>query len=118
MKNFKQLQVWQKAIAITKATYKLTEKFPTDERFGLTSQMNRAAISIASNIAEGSSRKSQKDYYRFLEIALGSVFELETQLLVAIEVSRVTQDEQTTWLLDQLDQEQKMLMAFMEKISQ
>src|ERR1700755_1396796 len=72
MRNFKELKVWQKGFDIAINSYKLTATFPAEEKFGLISQINRAAVSIASNIAEGSSRNSDKDYKRFIEISLGS----------------------------------------------
>lgn len=113
MKNFKELRVWQNGMEITKLCYKLTAAFPQHEKFGLVSQINRAAVSIPANIAEGSSRKSQKDYFRFLEIALGSAFELESLLLVAIAINYITETD-TKELLDLISSEQKMLMSFME----
>lgn len=81
MKNFKKLKVWKKGMDITVEVYSLTEKLPDSQKFGLATQMQRAAISITSNIAEGSSRTSDKDYKRFLEYSLGSCFELENQLI-------------------------------------
>ncbi|HSH50673.1 MAG TPA: four helix bundle protein [Bacteroidales bacterium] len=78
MKNFKKLKIWQKGFKIVIETYNITKEFPKDEKFTLTNQVNRSAVSITSNIAEGSSRRSQKDYFRFIEIALGSCFELES----------------------------------------
>lgn len=83
MRNFKQLLIWQKGFQITINAIKMIAKFPKEEKFNLSSQISRAAVSIPSNIAEGSSRKSSKEFCRFLEIALGSTFELETQLLIA-----------------------------------
>src|SRR5438132_7726847 len=83
MFNFEKLEVWQKAIQFADVVYRLTKAFPDDERFGLTSQMRRAAVSISSNIAEGTSRHSKDDYARFLEIATGSVFEVVSQSLIA-----------------------------------
>src|SRR5712691_9808651 len=83
MFNFEKLDVWQKAIHFADLVYKQTRNFPADERFGLTNQMRRAAVSISSNIAEGSSRMSQSDFGRFLEIATGSVFEVTSQAFVA-----------------------------------
>ncbi len=73
MFNFEKLDVWQKAVALADVVYSQTRKFPAEERFGLTNQMRRAAVSISSNIAEGSSRMSQADFARFIEIATGSV---------------------------------------------
>ncbi|MBI5384786.1 MAG: four helix bundle protein [Verrucomicrobia bacterium] len=82
MFNFEKLEVWQKAIDFADVIYSLTRGFPDSERFGLTSQMRRAAVSISSNIAEGSSRHSRNDYARFLEIATGSVFEVVSESVI------------------------------------
>jgi len=83
MFNFEKLDVWQKAIDFADVVYVATRAFPGDERFGLTNQMRRAAVSISSNIAEGTSRHSPDDYGRFLEIATGSVFEVVSQSFIA-----------------------------------
>src|SRR5258708_14348703 len=83
MFNFEKVEVWKKAIQFPDLVYRLTKTFPDNERFGLTSQMRRAAVSISSNIAEGTSRHSRDDYARFLEIATGSVFEVVSQSFVA-----------------------------------
>jgi four helix bundle protein len=80
---FERLETWQKAIEFADVVYRLTRAFPDDERFGLTSQMRRAAVSISSNIAEGSSRFSKADFARFLEIATGSVFEVVSQAFIS-----------------------------------
>lgn len=82
MFNFEKLDVWQKAIAFADLVYNHTRNFPADERFGLTNQMRRAAVSISSNIAEGTSRMSQADFARFIEIATGSVFEVVSQAFI------------------------------------
>jgi four helix bundle protein len=82
MFNFEKLDVWQKAIQFADLVYKCTKGFPDDERFGLTNQMRRSAVSISSNIAEGGSRHSHDDYARFLEIATGSVFEVVSQSFI------------------------------------
>ena len=79
MFNLEKLEVWQKAIVFADLVYNQTRNFPADERFGLTNQMRRAAVSISSNIAEGTSRISQTDFARFIEIATGSVFEVVSQ---------------------------------------
>ena len=86
MRNFKELKIWQKGFQIAINSFRITETFPAQEKFGLAIQINKAGASIPSNIAEGSSRKSDKDYSRFAEISLGSAFELETQLLIAKEI--------------------------------
>jgi four helix bundle protein len=82
MFNFEKLDVWQKAIDFADLVYKHTRHFPDEERFGLTNQMRRAAVSISSNIAEGTSRTSQIDFGRFIEIATGSVFEVTSQAFI------------------------------------
>jgi four helix bundle protein len=83
MFNFEKLETWQKAIAFADLVYRITRSFPDDERFGLTSQMRRAAVSVSSNIAEGSARHSRDDYSRFLEIATGSLFEVVSQSFIS-----------------------------------
>ncbi len=81
--HFRELEVWQLAMALAKRVYELTAEFPRDERYGLTSQIQRSAVSIPSNIAEGNARLSTRDYARFISISLGSTAELQTQLLLA-----------------------------------
>jgi four helix bundle protein len=115
MKNFKELKIWQKGLEIAVKSFKLVESFPKEERFGLSIQITKAEVSIPSNIAEGSSRSSEKDYNRFLEIALGSGFELETQLLIA-EAVNFGAKETRDWLLQTLNEEQRMLSSFMQKL--
>jgi four helix bundle protein len=83
MHRYKDLTVWQKAMELVVEIYKITEKFPLKERYGLISQMNRCAISIPSTIAEGAGRNTTKDFDHFLAISLGSSFELHTQLLLS-----------------------------------
>ena len=83
MFNFEKLEVWKKSIVLASGVYDLTKSFPADERFGLTSQMRRAAVSISSNVAEGCSRSSKTDFRRFVEIATGSAFELISQANIA-----------------------------------
>jgi four helix bundle protein len=83
MFNFEKLEVWQKSIALADHVYAATKLFPADERFGLTNQMRRAAVSISSNLAEGCSRGSKQDFRRFVEISVGSTFELVSQARIA-----------------------------------
>ncbi len=115
MRNFKELKIWQKGFEIAVDTYKITASFPSSEKFGLTSQLTRAAVSIPSNVAEGSSRKSEKDYHRFIEISLGSSFELETQILIAKAVG-LNQSIVYDDLLSKINEEQKMLASFMNSL--
>jgi four helix bundle protein len=115
MKKYKELKIWQKGIEIVKETYRISKLLPEYERFGLTSQMTRAAVSVPANIAEGSSRLSDKEYFRFLEIALGSVFELDTHLIVIREINFVA-DSELDHLFKMLEEEGKMINSFLSKL--
>lgn len=81
--NFKNLNIWKLALELANEVYSLTDQFPKNEEFGLKSQLRRCSVSVASNIAEGSSRSSNKDFNRFLEISLGSLYELQTQIIIS-----------------------------------
>jgi len=115
MKNYKELKIWEKGIEIVKLTYQLAKQFPQEEKYGIISQMTRAAVSIPANIAEGSSRNSEKDYVRFLEIAMGSAFELQTYYEIAKEMNWTKLDDLNnadTILLEEI----KMIFSFINKI--
>ena len=94
MRNYRDLIVWQKGMDLVAAVYQATQSFPTEERFGLTSQMRRAAVSIPSNIAEGQGRDSAREFKHFLSISYGSLCELQTQLLLSERLSFL--DHQST----------------------
>lgn len=108
MFNFEKLEVWQKAIEFADLVYSQTRDFPADERFGLTNQMRRASVSISSNIAEGSSRFSKKDFARFIEIACGSVFEVVSQCFIGRNQGFLS-SEQFEILYHAAEQQGKML---------
>ena len=93
MHKFKELIVWQKAVDLAVETYKVTKKFPADERFGLTSQMNRCAVSVPSNIAEGAGRNTDGEFNHFLGVATGSAFEFETQLIIASKLNIINEED-------------------------
>lgn len=116
MKNFKQLLIWQKGFQIAVDSFNLIQSFPKEERFALANQITKAAVSIPSNIAEGSSRTSERDYHRFLEISLGSSYELETQVLIANAV-KYGREELHKAMLRNIEEEQKMLVGFMNKLA-
>ncbi len=116
MRNFKELKIWQNGIEIALKTYRLTETFPKEDKYAIVQQMNRASVSIPSNIAEGSSRKSQKDYSRFIDIAIGSTFELETQILIAEKLKKGDQ-QLLQELKKALIEEQKMLNGFQNSLT-
>ena len=112
--NYKNLKIWKLGIEIVDAIFQLLQHFPSDERFGLIAQMSRCSISIPSNIAEGSSR-TDKAFSHFIDIALGSSFELETQLIIAFKRNYITQ-EQLTKIEENLEEFQKMTMSFQNKL--
>ncbi|HAI41129.1 MAG TPA: diversity-generating retroelement protein bAvd family protein, partial [Maribacter sp.] len=93
MRDFKKLEIWKNGITIVKHVYSLVQKLPSEEKFGLKSQLSRAAVSVPSNIAEGCSRNSEVEFKRFLEIAQGSLFEVETQLIISEELKFLDSDE-------------------------
>ncbi len=86
MHNYKELKIWKGGCSLVKKIYEVTKHFPSSEMYGLVSQMRRAAVSVPSNIAEGTGRASDKDFLRFLKMTTGSLFELETQLILAHEL--------------------------------
>jgi four helix bundle protein len=93
MHKFKELVVWQKSVDLAVDVYRITKKFPTDERFGVISRMNRSAVSVSSNIAEGAGRNTDGEFKNFLGIASGSSFELETQLIIANKLNIVDAED-------------------------
>ena len=110
--NFKQLLVWKESMDLVKHVYLITSTLPDKERFTLVSQMNRSAISIPSNIAEGSGRTTEREFIRYLEIAISSSFELETQLLLIKDLYDMDVNE----VLLKLDQIQLKIRAFRKKL--
>ena len=108
MFNFEKLEVWHKAIDFADFVYKVTRTFPGDERFGLTNQMRRAAVSVSSNIAEGSARISRADFARFIEISTGSLFEVVSQSVVARR-QRFLSEQDYTSLYGAAEEQSRML---------
>ena len=101
-KSYKDLEVWQKGMALAKDIYKVTADFPGEEKFGLVNQIRRAAVSIPSNIAEGHARAGRGEFKHFISIAMGSVAESETQLILSAELGYLSQDIAAAFL-DRLD---------------
>jgi len=93
MHDFRQLDVWEESVLVAEAVYRLTSEFPNEERFGLTTQTRRAAVSVSSNIAEGAGRGRSKEMAQFLRIALGSLSELETQIEIACRLGYLSSDQ-------------------------
>lgn len=96
------LEAWKGAILLVKAVYRLSQTFPKEELYGLTSQMRRAAVSIPSNLAEGAARSSQKEFAQFLSIARGAISELDTQLVIALELGYMEDGEAIFACLDRV----------------
>ena len=116
MHNLKELKIWNKAIDLTVETYKATANFPSEEKYGLTSQIRKSAVSIPSNIAEGAGRNSNGEFVHFLGIANGSSYELQTQLIVSNKLQLIS-DETVSPLLNQIDEIQKMNYKFQQTIN-
>ncbi|MCD6494915.1 four helix bundle protein [Candidatus Bipolaricaulota bacterium] len=115
MTSYRDLVVWQKAMALVSAVYKLTAAFPGSERFGLASQIQRAAVSVPSNIAEGQGRLATKEFRQFLGISRGSLKELETQLMISVDLGYASTEEIAT-CLDLADEIGRMLNALIKAL--
>jgi four helix bundle protein len=115
MHNFKELIVWQKARKLVKETYLIIGLFPEEEKYGIVSQIRRASVSIPANIAEGAGRNTDKDFGRFLDIANGSCFELETLLILAVDLDYLSKSKYDIILKD-IEEIQKMIYGLRNKI--
>ncbi|CAG5083316.1 four helix bundle protein [Parvicella tangerina] len=114
MHNFRELKIWKESMELAHQVNTVCSDFPDHEKYGLTSQLRRASVSVPSNISEGSSRKSTKDFIRFLRIAMGSSFEMETQLLLAVKCGYLEDDHE---VLDLNNKVQRMIWNFIEKLN-
>jgi len=115
VRNFRNLEIWKNGIEIVKQIYTLCEKLPSEEKFGLRSQITRASVSIPSNIAEGCSRNSEIEFKRYLEIAIGSLFEVETQLTIVEELNFISSKELIP-VFELLKKEARMINSLISKI--
>lgn len=115
MHNYKELTVWQKSVDLATTVYRATSNFPKHEVYGLTSQIRRCSVSISSNIAEGAGRSSNREFARFLKIANGSAYELETQLIISKNLSYLA-DKSFEELNQSLIEIQKMLYTLLKKL--
>lgn len=116
MNNYRELKVWQKSMDLVEAVYTITSNFPKEEKYGLISQINRSAVSIPSNIAEGAGRNSNKEFRNFLGIANGSTNELNTQLLLSIRIGYAKQNDLED-IFSLINEIQKMNFALIKKFS-
>ena len=112
MRNFRELEVWKSGITLVKQVYTLIESLPDSEKFGLKSQISRCVVSIPANIAEGCAKDSQKDFVRFLQISLGSAFELETHLIICSELSYISNQEKIIIEINTLQKKIKALINY------
>ena len=115
MRNFRKFEIWKNGIEIVKQIYLLSKKLPTEEKFGIKSQITRASVSIPSNIAEGCSRNSEIEFKRFLEIAMGSLFEVHTQLIIIQELNFIHSEELIA-IFELLEAEGKMINRLINTI--
>ena len=116
MHNFKKLDIWTKSMELVTKIYSITNSLPNQERFGLTSQIQRAAVSIPANIAEGSAKSSNKDFARFLEMSIGSSFELETELIIALNLKYIDSVVFTN-IETKINEIQKMINGFKQSLN-
>jgi four helix bundle protein len=116
MKTHKDLIVWQKSLDFVTEIYQVTKNYPRDEFYGLTSQLRRAAVSIPSNIAEGAARSTKKEFNQFLHISLGSLSEIETQLLISANLGFLSKDECDS-KMDKLTIIRKILLGLISSLS-
>lgn len=115
LRTFKDLVVWQKSYQLCLRVYAATARFPTDERYGLMTQLRRAAVSVPSNIAEGYNRRGRKDHVRFCSVALGSPAELETQLMLARDL-KLCNNTDAVGLAEDVEEVQRMLKALIRSL--
>ncbi len=115
VKDYKDLIIWQKGMDIAEKCYYLTKNYPKDEIYGITQQIRRSAVSIPANIAEGYGRRYTKEYVKFLNIAQGSVNELETHLILSARVGLCTDDDLKE-IMSLLQEEARMIIALIKKL--
>ena len=115
MHNYKELEIWKKSISLAEKVYELTSQFPLEEKFGLISQLKRASVSVPSNIAEGAGRNTKGEFNQFLGIAVGSLFELETQLILS---KRFRFIDQIQTEIDEIDNLRKMIFGLQKSLKQ
>lgn len=113
--NFRKLEIWKLGISLSKDIYTITATFPKSETYGLTNQLQRAAVSIPSNISEGTARGTDNHFIQFLEAALGSAYEIESQLIIALEIEYISK-EQFKELEKQIHKLQSMIAKFIDNL--
>ncbi len=117
MHNFKELKVWQLSRNLVKEIYEVTSDFPSSEKYGLVSQIRRCTVSVPTNIVEGSGRNTDKDFAHFLNISLGSAYELETLLILSFDVNLINEDQLDKFLI-RISEIQKMTFGLIKTLRQ
>ncbi len=115
MHNYKEMKIWQKARKLVKEVYKISKKLPKEELYGLTSQIRRAVISVPANIAEGAGRGTDRDFCHFLDIARGSLFELDTLLILSSDLEYVSEEEINP-VFESINEIIKMMVSFQSRL--
>ncbi len=115
MHNLNEIKVWKKAIELSKKVYQITQYYPEEEKYGLITQMRRSAVSVASNIAEGAGRNSNKEFTHFLGIARGSSYELQTQIIISLQLNYL-KGSNSDEMLKIIDEIQKMIYGFTKSL--
>lgn len=113
--NFRKLNIWKESMELVKETYSVTKTFPNSEIYGLISQMQRSAVSIPSNLAEGTSRKTNKHFIQYLENSLGSAYELETQFIISWEIGYISKETHDN-LITKVNKIQSMISKFIDSL--
>lgn len=113
IKSHKDLEIWKRSISLVTEIYKFTKDFPENEKFGLTNQLRRAAVSVPSNIAEGSARKSRKEFIQYLHIALGSLAEIDTQIIISKNLDYIIDTE---YYLDEISSIKMMTLGLIKRL--
>ena len=116
MRQYKNLKIWERSVDLALLVYKITSDFPKSEIYGLTSQLRRCSVSISSNIAEGAARSSDKEFQRFLDIAYGSCYELQSQLYIAFKLNLLNKS-QFKEMNTEMDEIQKMIFTFSKTLN-
>jgi len=114
--SYKQLKIWQAGIELVKNVYELTKNFPREEAYGLSSQLRRASVSVPSNIAEGFKRNHNKEFAQFLHVAIGSVAELETQVIIAHEIGFIKKSDLEN-ITEKIDHISRMISSLLKKVA-
>lgn len=117
VRNYRDLEVWQKGIDLAKDIYQLTYKFPESEKYGLSDQLRRSAVSVPSNIAEGHARRNDKEFSYFIRVVLGSCAELDTQLIIASELDYISRDTADTFS-NRTIEIRKMALGLLKRLNQ